>query len=516
MNIATTLRTKEPEPDVRTEKLQPDLLTEILQSKFGSPERSPDIDLHGGVNQVLKDVGMSTTDSGGKLTFYGADPIIPSPFRFGTMAALGLAARSVAVAALWRDRTGEGQDITVDVRKALRRFAGFFELKWETINGRPPAFFEPLNPFIDIPIFRETRDGRYVVPLNIYPRLAARALSLLRCSSSADAVRNAILQWHAEDLENAAAEAGLPIAMVRTFEEFRKEPQYTDVLCRMPLISVEKIGDSDPIPFKKDGKSPLDGIRALGMGHVIAGAGIGRDLAQHGADVLNIWRPADTEIESFAWDVQVGMRSTIVDDSKEDRATFDRLLKDADVFFANKRPGYLERHGLDAEELCARKPGLIHARVVLHGDKGPWKNRPGFDEIGGAVSGLFCIEGTPTHPKSPPIIPLCDNVVGWLGTIGILSALRRRAVEGGSYRVTVSLTRTMLWLYSLGIFDKDYARATAGSSDEHAYVAPDLFTAETPLGTYQGLAELTLSRTPAAFRTVLVPRGSSKPEWLAG
>src|SRR5262249_10984772 len=89
-----------------------------------------------------------------------------------------------------------------------------------------------------------------------------------------------------------------------------------------------------------------------------------------------------------------------------------------------------------------------HARVVLYGDKGPWKNRVGFDEIGGAVSGLFCVEGTPTHPKSPPIIPICDNVVGWLGTVGILAALRRRAVEGGSYRVTVSLTRTLLWLYS--------------------------------------------------------------------
>jgi hypothetical protein len=105
--------------------------------------------------------------------------------------------------------------------------------------------------------------------------------------------------------------------------------------------------------------------------------------------------------------------------------------------------------------------------------------------------------------------------VGWLGTIGGLAALRRRAVEGGSYRVTVSLTRTLLWLFSLGIFDKAYARATAGSSDEHADVAPDLFTAETPLGTYQGITERILSRTPAAFKTVLVPRGSSKPEWLA-
>ena len=88
-------------------------------------------------------------------------------------------------------------------------------------------------------------------------------------------------------------------------------------------------------------------------------------------------------------------------------------------------------------------------------------------------------------------------------------------VEGGNYRVTVSLTRTLLWLYSPGIFDKDYARATAGSSDEHAEVTPDLFTAEPPLGTYQGMTDnVVLSRTPGSFRAVLVPRGSSKPEWL--
>ncbi|HJZ77251.1 MAG TPA: CoA transferase [Vicinamibacterales bacterium] len=505
-NAAAALLEKDP---------QRDPLTARLESVFAHPERSANFDLHAGVDDVLKDVGLSTSDSGGTLTFYGQDPIIASPFRFGTMAALGLAAKAVAIASLWQLRTGEGQDIALDVRKALRRFAGFFDLKWETINGRPPAFFEPLNPFIDVPIFRETRDGRHVVALSIYPRLAARGLSLLRCGNTTESVRNAILQWRAEELENAAAEAGLPFAMVRTFEEFRKEPQYTEVLSGMPLISVEKIGESAPVLFKKDGKNPLDGIRAFGMGHVIAGAGIGRDLAYSGADVLNIWRPNDTEIESFAWDVQVGMRSTILDYSREDRARFDHLLKDADIFFANKRPGYLERLGLDADELCAKKPGLIHARVVLHGDKGPWKNRPGFDEIGGAVSGLFCVEGTPTQPKSPPIIPICDNVVGWLGTVGVLAALRRRAIEGGSYRVTVSLTRTLLWLYSLGILDKDYAKATAGSSEEHADVAPDLFTAETPLGTYQGMTDqLVMSRTPGSFRTVLVPRGSSKPEWL--
>ena len=507
MNIATTIQA--------AEELKPDLLTEKIVSKLANPETSSDFDFHGAVNDVLRDVGLSTADSGGKLSFYGRDPIIPSPHRFGTLAAISSAAKAVAISALWRDRSGEGQDIAVDVRKALRRFSGFFDRKWETINGRAPALTDPMNPFLEMPLFRETRDGRHVVALNIYPKSGARALSFLRCGVSVQSLNNAILQWKADELEDAASEAGLVFAKVRTFDEFRKEAQYTEVLSKMSLISVEKIGESEPIPFQKDGKSPLDGIRAFGMGHVIAGAVIGRDLAAYGADVLNIWRPDDTEVDGLAWDAQVGMRSTFLDSSKEDRAKFDRLLKDADVFFANKRPGYLERHGLDAETLAAKKPGLIHAQVLLHGNKGPWKNRPGFDEIGAAVTGVFTIEGSLAHPKSPPIIPIVDNIVGWLGTIGVMAALRRRAVEGGSYRVTVSLTRTVLWLLSLGIFDKEYAKATAGSSDEHANIAPDLFTAETPLGTYQGMTDQgILSRTPDSFRTVLVPRGSSKPEWL--
>jgi crotonobetainyl-CoA:carnitine CoA-transferase CaiB-like acyl-CoA transferase len=494
----------------------PDRLTETLEEKLSYPATSPDFDFHEGVNQVLADIDMTAADSGGELSFYGQDPILPSPVRFGTMAAIGLAARSVALAALWRQTTGEGQNISVDVRKALRRFYGFFDNKWETINGRPPSpGGYAVSPFLTGPFFRETRDGRHVLALDIYPQLLVRTLDFLGCSPSNKSINDAILKWNAVELEEATAAEGLVLAMVRTNEEFRREPQYTDVLSKMPLITVEKIGESDPVPLKASDNLPLAGVRALGMGHVIAGAAIGRDMALYGADVLNIWRPRDSEIEAFAWDVQVGMRSTILDDSKEDRARFNQLLRDADVFFANKRPGFLKKHDLDADALCQRKPGLIHATVVLHGEKGPWSNRPGFDEIGSAVSGLFAIEGSPTQPKQPPIVPICDNVVGWLGTTGILAALRRRAIEGGSYRVVVSLTRTVLWMLSLGIFDKAYAKATAGSSDEHMLIAPDLFTAETPLGTYQGMTDqIVLSRTPGAYRTVLVPRGSSKPEWV--
>jgi crotonobetainyl-CoA:carnitine CoA-transferase CaiB-like acyl-CoA transferase len=502
--------------DWETAATTSDRLTDTLKNKLANPATDAIFDLHKGVDEVLADIGMSWKDCGGNLTFYGQDPIIPSAIRFGTMSAIGLAAKAVAAAAVWRLRTGEGQDIAVDVRKALRRFCCFFEGKWELLNGRPPASgADEDNPFMKLPFFHETKDGRHVLPLNVYPRLRTRALNLLRCSDSSESVRNAILKWNGEELEDAAAEAGLVMGMVRTNDEFRREAQYTDILSRMPLIQVEKIGESEPVPFKPGGRSPLDGIRALGMGHVIAGAAIGRDLAQYGADVLNIWRPNDTEKDAFFLDVQVGMRSTVLGDAPEDRKIFDMLLQTTDVFFANKRPGFLKSHGLDAEELCAKRPGLIHVSVVLHGEHGPWSNRPGFDEIGAAVSGLFTVEGSPSHPKQPPMVPICDNVVGWLGSAGVLAALRRRAIEGGSYRVVVCLTRSVLWQLSLGIFDKDYATATAGSTEEHRYVSPDTFVAETSLGTYQGITDqVILSKTPEAFRTVLVPRGSSRPEWL--
>src|SRR6267154_3862243 len=143
-------------------------LTDLLQTELRNPATSPAFDFHSAVDRVLADVGLTAMDSGGKLTFYGLDPIVPSSFKFGAMAAVGLAARSVSLAALWRSQTGEGQDIHVDVRKALRRFCGFFEGKWETINGRRPAMgADRDNPFFDLPLFRKTRDGRHVVALNI-------------------------------------------------------------------------------------------------------------------------------------------------------------------------------------------------------------------------------------------------------------------------------------------------------------------------------------------------------------
>ncbi|MGW1591348.1 CoA transferase [Streptomyces sp. NPDC002386] len=492
-------------------------LTERLRRAVEHPISSDDFDFEAHLHEVLYGAALVADDCGGAVAIIaGADPLVPARFRFGSAAALALAGKGVAASAIWRDRGGKPQDITIDVRKAFRRFAGFADGRWELVNGRPPSNkWNKRNPFIEMPFFRRTRDGRSVVPLNVYPGLRSKALDLLNCPDRPEAVNAAIATWDADELEEAAGEAAIVMGKVRSLEEFLVEPQYTEVLADLPLIDIEKIADSEPVPFTTGARQPLDGVRALGMAHVIAGAGIGRDLASFGADVLNIWRPDNVEIESFYWDTQVGMRSAYLNESGPDRLRLEQLLAEADIFFSNRHPGYLAQQGLAADELCSRHPGLIQAEVLMHGPAGPWKLRPGFDEIGACVSGIFALEGTLDHPRQPPMLPIVDNVVGWLGTIGTLAALRRRAAEGGSYRVRVSLTKTCLWLTSLGVFDREFANSTAGSTPEHTLIDPDLFTARTPLGTYQGMTDQLQfsSLRQGHFTTVLSPMGADVPTW---
>lgn len=489
-------------------------LTRALRNNLANRKKDSELDLPGETEKVLNLVGASIAESGGKLSFYGKDPIVATVAPFGSMAGIGLAAKAIQVASLWRLRTGQAQDIHVDVRKAMRRYGGFYDRKWETVNGYlGGAYSDPGSPFEESAY--ETQDGRWVLPTNYYPKLHQRTSELLNAVSTHAATAKAIRNWNGEDLEKAAAESGVVMALARPLRQILEMDVYTRSLRDMPLIEVTKIAASDPKPFPLDAKTPLDGIRALGLAHVIAGPAIGRALALHGADVLNIWNPQDWEHDIFLYASHIGMRSARLNlQAEEPYAKFMELIGTADIFFSNRRPHYIEKYDLGAERLCREYPGLIHARVYYTGREGPWSDRPGFDTSTSYSLGLACLEGTDEKPQNPPVA-INDFVTGWLATVGIIQALKRRAVEGGSYRVSVSLSRTTLWLLSLGIFAKDYATYTAGSSDEHAHIPPDLFSAETPMGRYVGMTEqVEMSVTPGHYEHVLEPRGSSQPEWL--
>jgi crotonobetainyl-CoA:carnitine CoA-transferase CaiB-like acyl-CoA transferase len=128
---------------------------------------------------------------------------------------------------------------------------------------------------------------------------------------------------------------------------------------------------------------------------------------------------------------------------------------------------------------------------------------------------VLALEGSLEEPKLPEIFVVNDFISSWIGMVGAIAALRRRATEGGSYRVRLSLARVSLWLLQMGIFDKSYASDAADGAGGHAYPDPDLFEADTPCGHYQGVTDqVVMSGTPGFFAVPLVPRGSSKAEWL--
>jgi crotonobetainyl-CoA:carnitine CoA-transferase CaiB-like acyl-CoA transferase len=160
------------------------------------------------------------------------------------------------------------------------------------------------------------------------------------------------------------------------------------------------------------------------------------------------------------------------------------------------------------------RPGLIHVDMSLYGWSGPWAGRTGFDQNAGGATGVFAREGTPERPKLTEIFVVNDYAMSWIASVAVAAALKRRAVEGGSYRIRISLARLSLWLLHMGIFDKAYATSVAGRPGEHEYRAPELFEAETACGFYQGVTDqVKMSRTPGSYRIPLVPRGASRPEW---
>jgi crotonobetainyl-CoA:carnitine CoA-transferase CaiB-like acyl-CoA transferase len=487
-------------------------LTQRLGQAFSIRLFDARFDLLAELDSVLSGIGLSRADAGGAIGYVGADPVIKSPLRIGGAATIALLAKSIAAAAMHRWRGGPSQDIAVDLRPTPHRLCPFYDGKWELIGHYPIVPSLEAGNALGASIFR-TRDGRWVLPQAMYPKLRLRAQELLGVPLTYEPVAEAISRWDARELEQAGEAAGLVMPMVRSLPEFLAEDHYRQAMADMPLIEVVRIGDSAREALPPLGRSPVVGYRALGMGHVVAGAGIGRSLALHGADVLNLWRPGEGELEPIYASANVGMRSAWLD-PRRDRPLLGELLQGADIFFHNRRPAFLREIGLTPEDAARERPGIVYASVSLHGLTGPWAERPGFDQSAGAVTGVMSLQGSDDAPELPPIGVVNDYLTAWLVQAGIVAALRRRAEEGGSYHVHVSLTRVALWLLTLGIFDKAWAWRTADASEAHRYLDPETFRAPTPMGDYQGVTDqVAMSVTPGKYDPVLVPRGSSRLEW---
>ncbi len=496
-----------------------------------TPEPAGD-DLPRQLARLLAGTGVAPADTGGTISFAGEDPIFPSAIRLGSVFSLSAMAGAVGAATIWRMRTGEAQDLSIDLRTASHGIDP--ELTFgPTVNGWPyPNPIGNDHPFSVFPF--ETRDGRWVYPSAVYPKQQFAWTNFFECGASHRSVAAAIRRWDAVELENAANRAGHTLCIARTAEEWARHPQ-GQYLADEPVIAVRRIADGDPQPFGPADR-PLGDIRVLSATHAVAGPVVGRTLAEQGAQVLQFNRVDDFEHPWVYDDANVGFRSTYLDLRRpECVANGLALARQADVFVDNFRGRKLADFGFGPEQLAAGHRGLVVVSVRCYGWGGPWSDRGGFDMLGSAASGVAMAEGENGKPSMPPTALINDYVTGYLGAAGATAALIRRAKEGGSYHVTVSLTRNAMWYLSLGLVppeERAFAENPFRRFDSlvqkpgelvpivaklrQRLRPPETIECDTALGRVRRLAPAVhFSRTPGAWSDpILTPMGAAEPAWL--
>ena len=442
----------------------------------------------------------------------GTDPVFPSSFAVGTAAQTPIAAAALAACELGHLRGQPRQRVAVDMAAAALECTGWFSLDgkvpplWDRFSG----LYACADGWVRIHTnFAHHRDGALGL-LGLTPSTATRA----------DA-EQAMRGWRAAEFEQAAADAGLVVSMLRSFEAWDAHPQ-GQAVAGLPLMTFERIGDAPPNPLPPLGalERPLTGLRVLDLTRILAGPVCGRALAAYGADVMLVNAPHLPNIKSIA-DTSRGKLSAHVDlRSADGKATLARMASQAHVFVQGYRPGGLETLGFGPEELARKKPGIVYVSLSAYGHTGPWQARRGFDSLVQTAMGFNHAEaaaatqeaasaGVASDAAAPRPLPMqiLDYATGHLMAFAASAALHRQAVEGGSWHVRLSLAQTGQWLRSLG-------RVRNGFEAKPPDRRPHLESSASGFGALVGLRHSAqLSATPWRWVRPSVLPGTSAPCW---
>lgn len=431
-------------------------------------------------------------------------------------AAAVLAATGVVAADLWRERGGEAQTVTVSTREAATSLVSFLHQTFAEPERAPPLRPDDAPGGRGTPAmgFFPTKDGRWIYLHPSFPASAAKLHALVGAPADKAACEANVLKWTAMDLENAIADAGVCGAMARTPQEWDSSEQGR-ILAARPVVEVTKIADGPPIPLPVAGVMPLSGARVLDLTRVLAGPTCARTLAQYGADVLYIASPHLPATAGFVTDTNHGKLSAHLDLTQDaDLAQLKTLIATADVFSQGYRTGGLERLGLGPLDLARLNPGIIYTSINAYGHEGPWRNRPGWEQLAQTVTGLAHLHGQHMAAKGPVLQPgaVTDYTTGFLAALGSMIALHRRARFGGSYLVRVSLSQTAVWLRRLGIAGPERLAQVQGVTAEEA----DAWRVDSQSG-WGGLRHLRpavqMSGTPPRWIRPVVQLGTHPPAW---
>src|ERR1043166_2973845 len=400
---------------------------------------------HDALRTILSVAGWSEDRARTVEIIRDADPILPTPFRIGETSAAALGAVGLAASDLWELRAGRRQEIAVDTRQATASLRSTHYMK---IDGAPVS--TERNAVMGT---YPAKNGRWSYLHCNFPNHRAAALSVLGVPEDREAVRQAVAKWDALELEEAIIAAKGAGGMVRTMDEWARHPQAA-AIASLPLMEIVKIGESAPEKLP-DGDRPLSGVRVLDLTRVLAGPTCARTLAEHGADVLKITGAHLPNIGYQEFDTGHGKLSAHLDlRQPKDVEILKGLVRETDVFSQGYRPGTLGGRGLSPEELAKLRPGLVYVSLCAFRHVGPRASRRGFDPVVQNGRGIPPRQGEffPGAEPGPQFYPVSaiDYLTGYLMAFGAMVALARRAREGGSWLVRISLAQTGRWLVGRG------------------------------------------------------------------
>jgi hypothetical protein len=201
----------------------------------------------------------------------------------------------------------------------------------------------------------------------------------------------------------------------------------------------------------------------------------------------------------------------------QDLDTLKGLVREGDVFSQGYRPGTLGNCGLSPEELARLRPGLVYVSQCAFSHKGPWASRRGFDTVVQNVSGITTRQGQlfPGAEPGPQFYPVSaiDYLTGYLMAFGAMVALARRARQGGSWLVRISLAQVGRWLVDRGEVPeaalKDVPKEIPPTDIDRWSIDSDA-----PVGRLGHLGPtVRLSETPPYWARPSVPLGYNEPAW---
>jgi succinyl-CoA---D-citramalate CoA-transferase len=194
--------------------------------------------------------------------------------------------------------------------------------------------------------------------------------------------------------------------------------------------------------------TPLEGVRVVEMGSLLAGPFCGQLLADFGAEVIKVeppgkgdpmrvWGRHRKEGRTLWWPIIARNKKSVTLNLREEEGQdlARRLVAEADVLVENFRPGTMERWGLGYDTLGELNPGLVMVRVSGFGQTGPYRERAGFGAIGEAMGGIRHVTGFPDEAPPRVGISLGDSLAATFGALGALSALYHREAHGGRGQV---------------------------------------------------------------------------------